>query len=590
MNRKHLVKFGCAFGSSLMLLQMAPLVHAGNMSDGTGHNANPVPTGNGSDYTGSLNQVIVRLVTTTLINIRGTAISREIQQSFAALLVGDADISSVVQILLRAGIEQQQALLLAQRLQGLIQLDGTINQAQLAQVVLAYRSIIASANIEFFLNPNPEFLALQAILSQLTQNQLDFAFIAPDVNTNPTLITLIRSLSGGSFTAGGVTVNSQFQAVLLNLILGRVDISTAVNTFVAIGIRADLAQSLAQGFQGLIQADGSINYTQLSLVMTTYQQVVANSSVAFLTNPSVEFLALQALLIQLGVNPTQVAINVPSNPGGGVTPPTDNAGGETPTTPGGGTKPGGDVAGKPGQGQGNGSGGNMSDGTGAIITTGDIAGNLSDATGPIVTTGDIAGKPDDKPGQIKPLPVANNNSGTSVGNNNNNGAGVIFIASYIGGPFSFANIVIQNAIRLAARSVVAQLRAPGSLTVQGRIVSFESKQVVLNILIAKNEANNGRFVSSCTRAGINGALAQNLAKSLQGLVLTDDGGEVSGVDATKLLAALGSYNAIIDSSSPQVLANRPGEVTVVQFSLSSMVKAGFSASSGNQTATTDASE
>lgn len=588
MKRKHLVKFGCAFGSSLMLLQMAPLVHAGNMSDGTGHNANPLPIGNGSDYTGSLNQVIVRLVTTTLINIRGTAISREIQQSFAALLIGDADISSVVQILIRAGIEQNQAVLLAQRLQGLIQIDGTINQAQLAQVVLAYRAIIASANIEFFLNPTSEFLALQAILSQLTQNQLDFAFIAPDVNTSPTLITLIRNLSGGSFTAGGVTVNSQFQAVLLNLILGRIDVATAVNSFVSIGIRADWALSLAQGFEGLIQADGSINYTQLTLVMTTFQQVVRSSSVEFLSNPPVEFLALQALLIQLGVNPTQVAINVPSNPGGGVTPPTDNGGGQTPTTPGDGTKPGGDVAGKPGQGQGNGSGGNMSDGTGAIITTGDIAGNLSDATGAIVTTGDIAGKPDDKPGQIKP--VSNNNNPGTSGGNNNNGAGVIFIASYIGGPFSFANIVIQNAIRLAARSVVAQLRAPGSLTVQGRLVSFESKQVVLNILIAKNDSNNGRFVSSCTRAGISGALAQNLAKSLQGLVLTDDGGEVTGVDATKLLAALGSYNAIIDSSSSQVLANRPGEVTVVQFSLSSMVQAGFSASAGNQTATTGASE
>lgn len=580
MKRKHLVKFGCAFGSSLMLLQMAPLVHAGNMSDGTGHNANPLPSGNGSDYTGSLSQIIVRLVTTTLINIRGVAVSREIQQSFAALLIGDADISAVVQILLRAGIEQNQAVLLAQRLQGLIQLDGTINQAQLAQAILAYRAIIASANIEFFLSPTTEFLALQAILSQLTQNQLDFAFIAPDVNINPSLIALIRSLNGGSFSAGGVSVNSQFQAILLNLILGRIDVATAANSFVSIGIRGDWALSLAQGFQGLIQADGSINYTQLSLVMTTFQQVVKGSSVEFLSNLPVEFLALQALLIQLGVNPTQVAINLPSNPGGGVTPPTDD----------GGTKPGGDVTGKPGQGQGNGQGGNMSDGTGAIITTGDIAGNLSDATGPIVTTGDIAGKPDDKPVQLTPVPVANNNSGTSVGNNNNNGAGVIFIASYIGGPFSFANIAIQNAIRLAARSVIAQLRAPGSITVQGRVVSFDSKQVVLNILIAKNEANNGRFVSSCTRAGINGALAQNLAKSLQGLVLTDDGGEVTGVDATKLLAALGSYNAIIDSSSSQILANRPGEVTVVQFSLSSMVQAGFSASSGNQTATTGASE
>ncbi|HEY9811748.1 MAG TPA: hypothetical protein V6D13_20660 [Halomicronema sp.] len=589
MNRKHLVKFGCAFGSSLMFLQMAPLVHAGNMSDGTGHNANPIPSGNGSDYTGSLNQIIVKLVTTTLFNIRGIAISKEIQQNFAALLVGDTNITYVVEMLVRGGIEPSLAMKIATSLRGLIQIDGTINQAQLAQVIIAYRAIISSANIDLFLSPSTEFLALQAILSQLTQNQLDFSFIAFDASKSASLIALIKSLNAGSFSGGGGAVNGQFQTVLLNLILGRIDVTTAVNAFVGIGIRGDLALSLAQGFQGLIQADGSINFTQLSLVMTAFQQVVRSSNVEFVKNPPVELLALQALLIQLGVNPTQVAIYVMPTPGGNAGTPPTQGGGNTPTTPGGDD----DVAGKPGQGQGNGKGGNMSDATGGIITTGDVAGNLSDATGPIVTTGDIAGKPEDKPTQI---PVSTSSGGTSTGNNNtstgnnNNGAGVIFIASYIGGPFSFANITIQNAIRLAARSVVAQLRAPGSITVQGRVVAFESKQVVLNLLIAKNEANNGQFISSCTRGGISGALAQNLAKSLQGLFLTDDGGEVTGVDATKLLAALGSYNAIIDNSSSQVLANRPGEVSVVQFSLSSMVTAGFSASSGNQTATTEVSD
>lgn len=202
--------------------------------------------------------------------------------------------------------------------------------------------------------------------------------------------------------------------------------------------------------------------------------------------------------------------------------------------------------------------GNQSDVTGAIITTGDIAGgafapqvgNQSDVTGAITTTGDIAGD--------------------------------AFAPRFGGGGGAvarFTNPDIARAVNQAAVSLNAQV-AQGTLTVAATSapttsISAAVQQILQSLLTGTDDDDASSSQIERALANAPGApdrtLVRNLVSSLQGLTA---GGTVS---PTGLAAAIEAYNALIDASGGEFLANPQPELLAIQSALSTLVNAALAA-------------
>jgi len=169
-------------------------------------------------------------------------------------------------------------------------------------------------------------------------------------------------------------------------------------------------------------------------------------------------------------------------------------------------------------------------------------GNLSDITGNIITTSDIAGG-------FSP-------SGDRLVN------------------LSFRTNEIRDAVNTAATSVNQQLASRLLPIVANGLPTAIPESVQQNVECAFTSNIN---VGDCTaeierglvNAGVNLAIAQNLATSLQGLTAKDR------VEPGRLVAVVRAYNALINSSSAEFLSNPPEELRAIQSVLSILLKAAY---------------
>ncbi|HEY9902894.1 MAG TPA: hypothetical protein V6D43_10765 [Candidatus Sericytochromatia bacterium] len=169
-------------------------------------------------------------------------------------------------------------------------------------------------------------------------------------------------------------------------------------------------------------------------------------------------------------------------------------------------------------------------------------GNLSDITGNIITTSDIAGG-------FSP-------SGDRLVN------------------LSFRTNEIRDAVNTAATSVNQQLASRLLPIVANGLPTAIPESVQQNVECAFTSNIN---VGDCTaeierglvNAGVNLAIAQNLATSLQGLTAKDR------VEPGRLVAVVRAYNALINSSSAEFLSNPPEELRAIQSVLSILLNAAY---------------
>ncbi len=169
-------------------------------------------------------------------------------------------------------------------------------------------------------------------------------------------------------------------------------------------------------------------------------------------------------------------------------------------------------------------------------------GNFSDITGNIITTSDIAGG-------FSP-------SGDRLVN------------------LSFRTNEIRDAVNTAATSVNQQLASRLLPIVANGLPTAIPESVQQNVECAfTNNINVGDCTAEIERglvnAGVNLAIAQNLATSLQGLTAKDR------VEPGRLVAVVRAYNALINSSSAEFLSNPPEELRAIQSVLSILLKAAY---------------
>lgn len=172
--------------------------------------------------------------------------------------------------------------------------------------------------------------------------------------------------------------------------------------------------------------------------------------------------------------------------------------------------------------------------------------NLSDITGAIITSGDIAG------GAFAP-----------------NGGGTTRIA--------FRSNNVAQAVNQAAAAINQQLSNNGLpvLTTGISTTSFSTntQQLFLAVLTQGSNAGgaSGQLIQSLVNNGVNPTLAQNMIGSLQGLT---QGGNVN---PAQFVRAVNAYNAIISTASGEALLEPSQELLAIQSVLANLTTAALSA-------------
>lgn len=146
----------------------------------------------------------------------------------------------------------------------------------------------------------------------------------------------------------------------------------------------------------------------------------------------------------------------------------------------------------------------------------------------------------------------------------------IVTTSDIAGAFKFASYRIRIAINRGAGVLIGRLNGRGSLAFKGRKISVQARRTVRALMTAGDAATLEAFVVSLTGGGISANYAQALGGTIQGMISTNRSGEVTSVNATKLVKGVAIYNATIKASSAEVLSNLPDELGCVGLSLSEM--------------------
>ena len=132
------------------------------------------------------------------------------------------------------------------------------------------------------------------------------------------------------------------------------------------------------------------------------------------------------------------------------------------------------------------------------------------------------------------------------------------------------SVASGTAVQSAGQQVVVTLRN-GTLTGQtGRPISAESQHLVLGALSADQNADDVSLVAALTPDGNGQARKQatKLSQSLSGLPDHPD----------RLRPAVQAFNAFVDASSAEFLADPPSEFLAVQAALNPMVEAATLAS------------
>ncbi|MDZ7958338.1 MAG: hypothetical protein RMY34_10625 [Aulosira sp. DedQUE10] len=197
----------------------------------------------------------------------------------------------------------------------------------------------------------------------------------------------------------------------------------------------------------------------------------------------------------------------------------------------------------------------QSDGSGVIVTTGDITGGTfsgtQSTTGGTLTTGDI-----------------NGNTLPQVGA----GRGVRQIVV-------FAKPYIQNSLNQTALQILNQLSTNNFTSQAGQAIPLGTQQILLNVLTESVESKTS--IEQITQALSSVEGSQQLAKSLEGLLQTNKSKKISlangRVNAIQLVLAMNAYNNLINNSSAQFLNNPPPELKAIQSVLLQLVNSVSSA-------------
>lgn len=171
-------------------------------------------------------------------------------------------------------------------------------------------------------------------------------------------------------------------------------------------------------------------------------------------------------------------------------------------------------------------------------------GNLSDVTGAIITTSDI------------------------VGGFSPSGGGELII--------SFRTEEIENSVNSAAGTVNDQLQArnlPIIAIGPQTAIPAAVQQTLEAVMAGSGDVDAGvtQIANSLASAGADPTLAQNLASSLAGLT---DGGSV---DPAQFRSVVQAYNALIANSNADFLRNPPEFLRGIQSVLSILLNAAFAA-------------
>lgn len=177
----------------------------------------------------------------------------------------------------------------------------------------------------------------------------------------------------------------------------------------------------------------------------------------------------------------------------------------------------------------------------AILPAQAQTGNASDVTGAVITTGDIAG------GAFAPTP--SRSGGTTRA--------------------SVSSAALAIALSQAISIISTQL-AQGTLPVAVPGVAVASVPVAVQqtLLAVLTGSGNAAGIQSAIASGLtNPSLAAALAQNLQGLIANGT------ASPAELLAAVEAYNAVVDASSGEALANASPELLAVQSVLTALISA-----------------
>ena len=135
---------------------------------------------------------------------------------------------------------------------------------------------------------------------------------------------------------------------------------------------------------------------------------------------------------------------------------------------------------------------------------------------------------------------------------------------------SVSNGASGTAVQSAGQQVVVTLRSGTLAGRTGRPISAEAQRLVLGALSADQTADDGSLVAALTPDGNGQARKQatKLSQSLSGLPDHPD----------RLRPAVQAFNAFVDASSAEFLADPPSEFLAVQAALNPMVEAATLAS------------
>ena len=201
---------------------------------------------------------------------------------------------------------------------------------------------------------------------------------------------------------------------------------------------------------------------------------------------------------------------------------------------------------------------------GSVLLSGTLpakaqTGNQSDISGASVTSSSITS------GAFTPQ-YSSNGSGIGGGG----GSTVIKFAT----PSAVANVnkaagAVSSQLGLGKVPVIATNISPNT------VISAAVQQVLQSVLTQTGSvgANSKQIVNALTNTpgSTSTTLAQKLVSNLKGLTA---GGKVS---PTQLVAAVKSYNAVIDTTSNGVLSNPPQELLAIQSVLATLVNAASTA-------------
>ena len=201
---------------------------------------------------------------------------------------------------------------------------------------------------------------------------------------------------------------------------------------------------------------------------------------------------------------------------------------------------------------------------------------------------------------------------TTNTNVNNNGAiadpnhagaitasNAVVTSSSIAGGFVFASVTIVAAVMGSAQSLVARLGS-GVASFGGFSISVEAQVTVVSVMTSSSVSvgsvptyvsslNGGgalvaaapvdTYVNSLIDGGVPNHYAQALAATMDGIIILDSDGEVSGVDPTKLTTAIAVYNQTINQLSPEALSEPSETLVCTGLVLSSLGQAASGAAS-----------